>query len=106
MVIKSTTTRFDENAVLFEGTLRNFTVRASQLVPGRNTITVNGVLKIYFGNNPSTRYIYAPCSLDITIVYSPITPTPSPTPNVTPEQEPTESIPPRRTHCFEISRKW
>lgn len=98
-----------DNHVDFDGTLFNYKINASELSAGRNTIHINGVLKIRFGNSPNIRYISAPCSLDICVIYEPYiaataTPIPAATPTASPE--PSESIPSENTPRVEICRRW
>lgn len=98
---------FFDNCIDFDGTLYNFSINKSDLSPGRNTIQINGVLKIRFGNAPNARYISAPCSLNICIIYEPyVSPATTPLPAPIASPEPTENFPSANTPSFEISRKW
>lgn len=114
---------YRDSSVLFDGVLRGYKVYASQLLPGRNTFKISGLLKISFIKDNNVHHISAPCSVTITIIYEPIVstePTPSITPSVAPDVTSTEvpsaspeatqeSIPsllPTATPRIDVKRRW
>ena len=111
---------YTDSSVLFDGVMRGYKISASQLSPGRNTFKISGLLKLSFSKDNKVHYINKPCSLLLTIIYEPNSPTPKPTqtstPGATPSATPSvapqltaevfPSIVPTTKPRVEIKRRW
>lgn len=93
------------STVIFNSVLRGYTVDSSMLVPGRNTLTIDGVLRVDFSGNGGNRYISAPCSINVTVIYDISTPTVA-VPTEIPQKTPLPTAKPSCTPRIDVERKW
>lgn len=98
------------SSVIFDGVLRGYKIYEYQLLPGRNTFRIPGLIRICFNKDNSNHYISASCYVKLTIFYdksADVTasndPLITPKPTFAPDALPSATSTPSATHSAKPS---
>lgn len=104
--LKNTELQYNANDVTAHGFIQNYTIEASALHPGRNTISLYGEAVVQLEH----KYIHSSCALEIDVIYDPgaeNSPSPSTAPSPSAAPFPTPAITPAPSAPgYAVFRKW